>query len=111
MCPGGGVRRFARGGTKSRLAESLSAREKGKADCASRCCTGRITARGRPVILDGMSEDDGGQLLFPKAADAIELRHLRAFVAVAGGLHLRRAGAPPVPAHPAPGPPSSSPPH
>jgi acetyl esterase/lipase len=63
---------------------------RGKPDCAMHSCAMRNTTAPRRTHNRHMAETER-VLAFPQAPDAIELRHLRAFVAVAQELSFSRA--------------------
>src|SRR4029453_4941460 len=67
--------------------------QKGKADRACRSCAIRMTLSRQRVILVRVTDRTGGGPHFPQAPDGVEVRHLRAFVAVAEELNFSRAAA------------------
>ena len=76
-------------------ASSPAPRRARKSDRATPCCGLCITRSGAGRIIAAWpierSTEAGNVLAFPQAPDAIELRHLRAFVAVAEELSFSRA--------------------
>src|SRR6266571_7196205 len=72
-------------------------RQKGRRGERTPCCERRTTGSDALIHNRGVARDtkmvaaDATLLPFPQAAEAIELRHLRAFVAVAEELNFARA--------------------